>query len=69
VIHFYELASIEAKQRLRLLRRSELRIDELLEYVRPIISAVRERGDAALLEFTANFDHVQVPLERLRVSQ
>ena len=51
---------MNASQRLRLLRRAELQIDELTERVRPIIRAVRERGDEALVEFTALFEHVQL---------
>src|SRR5689334_4117349 len=69
MIHFYELASMNASQRNRLMRRAEVAIDELIEYVRPIVRAVRERGDAALIEFMERFDHVQLVPERLRVSQ
>src|SRR5216684_1738176 len=67
MIHFYELSTMNASQRLRLMRRAELQIDELIERVRPIIQAVRERGDEALVEFTARFDHVQLSPDRLRV--
>ena len=56
-------------QRLRLLRRAEIQIDELTGRVRPILQAVRERGDEALVEFTARFDHVQLSPDRLRVGQ
>src|SRR6266704_862579 len=69
MIHFYELSTMNAPQRLRLLRRAELQIDELTERVRPIIQAVRERGDEALVEFTARFDHVQLSPDQLRVGQ
>ncbi|MGH2478553.1 MAG: histidinol dehydrogenase, partial [Ktedonobacteraceae bacterium] len=69
MIHFYELARLDATQRQRLLRRAEVQIDELIEYVRPIVAAVRERGDEALLEFTAKFDRVQLDPARLRVSR
>src|SRR5579884_1770636 len=69
MIHFYELATLDAKQRARLLRRAELQIDELTEQVRPIVQAVRENGDAALIDFTARFDRVQLAPERLRVSR
>src|SRR5690242_13182421 len=69
MIHFYELATMDAAQRGRLLRRAEIQIDELIERVRPIIQEVRQRGDQALVEFTARFDHVQLAPERLRVSR
>ncbi len=67
MIHFYELASMDAAQRARLMRRAEIQIDDLIERVRPIVHAVRDRGDEALLEFTARFDHVQLTADRLRV--
>ena len=67
MIHFYALATLDDSQRKRLLRRAETQIDELTERVRPIVQAVRERGDEALIEFTARFDRVQLPPEELRV--
>lgn len=69
MIHFYELATLADEPRRRLLRRAELQIDELIERVRPIVQAVRERGDEALIELTARFDGVQLAPERLRVSR
>jgi histidinol dehydrogenase len=69
MIHFYELATLDAAQRLRLLRRAEVEIDELVEYVRPLIKEVRERGDAALVEMTAKFDRVQLDPAQLRVTR
>jgi len=69
MIHFYELSSMDATQRVRLVRRAELQINELIERVRPIVQAVRERGDEALVEFTARFDSVQLSSDRLRVSR
>ncbi len=59
---------MNASQRVHLMRRAELQIDELTERVRPIIQAVRERGDEALVEFTARFDRVQLTPDLLRVS-
>src|SRR5574340_444548 len=69
MINFYELSTMNTPQRVRLLRRAELQIDELTERVRPIIQAVRERGDEALVEFTSRFDHVQLSPERLLVGK
>jgi histidinol dehydrogenase len=70
MIHFYELAQLDATQRARLMQRSgESDIDALLEYVRPIVRAVRERGDEAVAEFMARFDRVQLAPERFRVEQ
>ena len=69
MIHFYELATLEAEQRQLLMRRAEIEIDELIEYVRPIIKTVRERGDEAVLECTAKFDRVQLDPAKLRVTR
>ncbi len=69
MIHVYELAKLDATQRERLMRRAEVAIDDLLEYVRPIVRAVRERGDAALIEYMARFDHVELTPDKLRVSR
>jgi histidinol dehydrogenase len=69
MIHFYDLAQIDADQRSRLMRRAELAIDDLLAYVRPIVQAVRTRGDAALIEYMEQFDHVHLTPAGLRVSR
>lgn len=69
MIHIYELSNLDTAQRARLLRRAEVAIDDLIEYVRPIVRAVRERGDEALIEFMERFDHVHLTPDRLRVSQ
>jgi histidinol dehydrogenase len=69
MIHFYELSTMDTAQRARLLRRAEIQIDELVERVRPIVEAVRDRGDDALIEFTGRFDRVQLGADQLRVSR
>jgi histidinol dehydrogenase len=50
----------------RLLRRSQQDMQAIAPGVRAIIDNVRERGDAALRDYTLRFDHVQ--LERLEVT-
>jgi len=69
MIHFYELSTMDTAQRAHLLRRAEIQIDELVERVRPIVEAVRDRGDDALIEFTGRFDRVQLGVDQLRVSR
>src|SRR5690349_6290614 len=69
MINFYELSTMNDAQRLRLLRRAELQIDEITERVRPVIQAVRERGDEALIEFTSRFDHVQLTPDQLLIKK
>ena len=58
----------KAKLFARLEKRTTPITGETVERVRKILSAVRERGDRALLEFTEQFDHVKLPLRQLRVT-
>ncbi len=69
MIYFYDLSTIDTAQRTRLMRRAEIEIDSLIERVRPIVQGVRERGDEALIEFTARFDRVELTPDRLRVNR
>ncbi|GAB5592193.1 trifunctional histidinol dehydrogenase [Umbelopsis nana] len=57
----YEANKISAKERSDLLKRPIINSTDIMGRVTPIINAVRERGDAAVLELTAKFDRVQMP--------
>ncbi|RDX55577.1 histidine biosynthesis trifunctional-protein [Lentinus brumalis] len=56
----YDLSKTSASERAQLLRRPVLKSDEMIAKVKPIVDEVRQRGDAALLEFTAKFDKAQL---------
>lgn len=47
---------LEASQAGRLLQRKAARFDEAEQVVRPMLEAVRKRGDAAVLEYARKFD-------------
>jgi phosphoribosyl-ATP pyrophosphohydrolase/phosphoribosyl-AMP cyclohydrolase/histidinol dehydrogenase len=55
-----DLSTTSTQERAQLLRRPVLKSDEMLEKVKPIVEAVRTRGDEALLEFTAKYDKAQL---------
>ena len=55
-IGFYRLAEMDDVTRSRLMRRAEADIENVMEKVRPIINAVRQKGDAALIDYAAQFD-------------
>jgi len=55
-----DLSITSTQERAQLLRRPVLKSDEMIEKVKPIVEAVRTRGDDAILEFTAKFDKVQL---------
>ncbi|WFD30812.1 trifunctional histidinol dehydrogenase [Malassezia sp. CBS 17886] len=54
----YRLEETTEAQQADLLRRPGMRTEEVLSRVRPILAAVRERGDVALGEYTAQLDRV-----------
>ncbi|PKI84389.1 trifunctional histidinol dehydrogenase [Malassezia vespertilionis] len=56
----HSLNTLSAAEQTKLLRRPGIRTDQVLERVRPILAAVKERGDAALLEYTAQLDRVKL---------
>ena len=51
----------------KLIKRSEMEIDEFEESVKNIIKNVKERGDEAVIEFTKQFDKVELKPEELIV--
>ncbi|KAF4619888.1 hypothetical protein D9613_005015 [Agrocybe pediades] len=55
-----DLSKVSPEERVQLLRRPVLKSDEMIEKVKPIVEAVRQRGDEALLELTAKFDRVKL---------
>lgn len=63
----FVLADMTAEARSRLFLRAESDLGAYLDKVRPIVEAVRARGDAALSEFAAQFDGARVPPDGIRV--
>jgi histidinol dehydrogenase len=68
MMNYYRLDELSDAHLRTLRRRAEARIDELLPGVRSILEGVRRRGDAALLDYTARFDGVQLTPAALRVA-
>jgi histidinol dehydrogenase len=67
-IRFYEWARLKEAERTAILARSEQDIESVREGVREIVSGVRRRGDAALREYTARFDGVDLADRSLAVT-
>ena len=55
-----DLSTTSPEARAQLLRRPVLKSDEMIGKVKPIVEAVRIRGDEALIELTAKFDKAQM---------
>ncbi|KAI8584235.1 hypothetical protein K450DRAFT_218791 [Umbelopsis ramanniana AG] len=60
-MNYHDATKISSKERADLLKRPIINSSDIMSRVTPIINAVRERGDAAVLELTAKFDRVQLP--------
>ncbi|EPQ31654.1 uncharacterized protein PFL1_00987 [Pseudozyma flocculosa PF-1] len=60
-IQSHRLENITPQQRVELLKRPALKTEQIMDLVRPILSSVKERGDAALLELTEKFDKAKLP--------
>jgi histidinol dehydrogenase len=59
-IRIHELEKMSADEKAALLKRTESDLGKHLEAVAPIIKAVRERGDQALVEFARRFDKAEL---------
>src|SRR5579871_1712193 len=59
-INFWNLGTMGAAERERIMTRSEADIDGVLDTVRPIIADVKARGDAALIDYAAKFDGAEI---------
>lgn len=68
-ISFHDLSSIDADQRASLLKRAEADLTVFVEKVRPIIQAVKDEGDAALIRFARELDKANVAEGELQVSE
>ena len=69
ICSYYELSSLDATARANLLQRSEADLSSFTEKVRPIIQAVREDGDAALVRFARELDKADVTAGNLKASE
>ncbi len=52
--------SLDRNERDRIMARSRIDIDSIIEQTRPIVDAVHQEGDAALRRFTLQFDQVDL---------
>ncbi|RUX08519.1 histidinol dehydrogenase, partial [Mesorhizobium sp. M8A.F.Ca.ET.059.01.1.1] len=68
-ISFHDLSSLDATRRAGLLKRAEGDLSVFIEKVRPIIQAVRDEGDAALIRFARDLDKANVAEGGLKVSE
>lgn len=68
-ISTYIYNNLTDQEKLSLLKRSEQNIDSYIEKAKPIIEAVKEKGDEALKEFAYKFDNVTQPIQSLKANE
>ena len=64
-IQLLEWSQLPAAERQRILRRAETDIDALLPLAQSTIDAVREGGDAALVDYNRRYDAPQMTVGQL----
>jgi histidinol dehydrogenase len=64
----YVLSDLSAAERSAVMCRAQADLKEVEPVVAEIVTAVQERGDAALVEYTAKLDHAELRPDSLRVS-
>ncbi|WP_201789149.1 histidinol dehydrogenase [Scytonema hofmannii] len=69
VVRILRLAEMTPQDLSALKRRAELNIEQALSIAKEVIDQIRQRGDAALIEYVRKFDYAGAELENLKVSE
>ncbi len=69
MINIRRLSTMSSAELAHLKRRAELNIEEAMGVAREILGDIRQRGDAALIEYVRKFDYAGATLEGLRVTE
>lgn len=66
--NIYELSKMTKEQYDFIMKRAELDITEQMKVAKEVSDDVKDRGDEAVLEYTAKFDHVQLTADKMKVT-
>ncbi len=66
--NIYKLSEMTKEQYDLVMRRAEQDITEQMKIAKEVSDDIRARGDAAVLEYTAKFDRVQLTAEQMKVT-
>ena len=66
--NIYELSKMTKEQYDVVMKRAEQDITEQMKIAKEVSDDIRDRGDAAVLEYTAKFDKVQLTAETMKVT-
>ena len=67
--NIYELSKMTKEQYDIVMKRAEQDITEQMKIAKEVSDDIRDRGDAAVLEYTAKFDKVQLTAETMKVTE
>ncbi len=67
-INIYQLKDMPKEDYERIMKRSEVETESILEDVKKIINDVKERGDEALVEYTKKFEDVSICRDKIQVT-
>ena len=66
-IRFHDLKKLSKDEKQALLKRTESDLDRYIDAVKPILKAVKDKGDQALVDFARDFDKAAVELDAIKV--
>ncbi len=67
--NIYELDKMTKEQYDFIMKRAEQDITEQMKIAKEVSDDIRDRGDAAVLEYTEKFDHVKLTADTMRVTE
>ena len=67
--NIYELDKMTKEQYDFIMKRAELDITDQMKIAKEVSDDIRNRGDEAVLEYTAKFDRVQLTADAMKVTQ
>lgn len=66
-MNIYKLSEMTAEKKEFIMKRAETDISEQMKIAREVSDDIRKRGDEAVLEYTAKFDHVTLTADQMKV--
>lgn len=68
-MNIYKLSEMTEEKKNFIMKRAEIDISEHMKLAKEVSDDIRERGDAAVLEYTAKFDRVPLTQDKIKVTQ
>ena len=66
-MNIYKLSELTSEKKEFIMKRAESDISEQMKFAKEVSDDIRKRGDEAVLEYTAKFDHVTLSADEMKV--